>query len=318
MKLLSLIHNEWIKIFNRPRTWIFFIIPLLIMLGVTIYDKVNNDNEQREWKQEVQAEVKQLEKDLEEAKKSGVGAEQAVSYLESDIKKKEYALENNISPYEKTTWTFIKEFAPISSLLGLFVIIVASDIVSNEFSKGTIKMLLIRPFSRWKILLSKFLATLGFAITLWLVTLFFMWVIGGFAYGFGGFSQPHIIVDSDGAATEQTLSNYVLSTIGLEVIELTVLVTLSFMISTIFISNAIAIGIAMLVSFMGSTFVMLFQSKDWIKYSLFANMDLTQFLNKEFLIEGLTLPFSLSVLAVYTALMLAVTFMIFQKRDVKS
>ncbi|MFC7371469.1 ABC transporter permease [Fictibacillus iocasae] len=317
--MLSLLQNEFVKIFNRPRTWVFFILPLVIMLGVTIYSKVTDESMNRDWKQEVRAEIKQSEKDLEEAKKNGAGGEDYVQIIEGDIKQKQYALDNNLSPYEKTTWTFMKEFVPISSLLGLFVIVVASDIVSSEFSKGTIKMLLIRPFSRWKILLSKFLATLLFAILLWFVTLFFMWMIGGVAYGFGGFSQPHFIQNAEGVWKEQAISTYVLANIGLEIIELAVLVTLSFMISTLFFSNSVAIGLAMLVMFTGGTIVQLLQSKEWVKYTLFANMDLTQFLNKDFMvIDDLTMPFSLAVLAVYTALMLAITFTVFQKRDVKS
>ncbi|MFD1359216.1 ABC transporter permease [Fictibacillus halophilus] len=319
MKWLSLLTNEWIKIFSRIRTWIFIALPILIIIGVAVYDKVTTDAEVNEnWKQELSQQMEDDKKALEDAKKDG-GDDFYVDMLESNIKQNEYAIENDISPYEKTTWKYMKEMAPISSLIGLFVIVVASDIVSSEFSKGTIKMLLIRPYSRWKILLSKFLATLGFAFVMWLVVIATTWLVGGFAYGFGGIDQSYLVVTDNQEVRERTVVEYVFANIGVEFIELTALVALSFMISTLFMSNSVAIGVAMFTMFAGNTIVMLLANKDWIIYTLFANMDLSTLIDgQNQLIKDLTLPFSISMLAIYTAVMLAITFTVFQKRDVKA
>ncbi|MFE1242787.1 ABC transporter permease [Fictibacillus sp. NPDC058756] len=319
MKWLSLLTNEWIKIFSRIRTWIFIALPILIIIGVAVYDKVATDAEVNEnWKQELKQTTEEDKKALEEAKKNEDDAFY-IEMLESNIKQNEYAIENDISPYEKTTWKYMKEMAPISSLIGLFVIVVASDIVSSEFSKGTIKMLLIRPYSRWKILLSKFLATLGFAFVMWLVVIATTWLVGGLAYGFGGIDQSYLVVTDNQEVRERTVVEYVFANIGVEFIELTALVALSFMISTLFLSNSVAIGVAMFTMFAGNTIVMLLANKDWIIYTLFANMDLSTLIDgQNQLIKDLTLPFSISMLAFYTAVMLAITFTVFQKRDVKA
>jgi ABC-2 type transport system permease protein len=319
MKWLSLLTNEWIKIFSRVRTWIFIALPILIIIGVAVYDKVATDAEVNEnWKQELIQTTEDDKKALAEAKKNEEDAFY-IDMLESNIKQNEYAIENDISPYEKTTWKFMKEMAPISSLIGLFVIVVASDIVSSEFSKGTIKMLLIRPYSRWKILLSKFLATLGFAFVMWLVVIATTWLVGGLAYGFGGIDQTYLVVTDTQEVRERTVVEYVFANIGVEFIELTALVALSFMISTLFMSNSVAIGVAMFTMFAGNTIVMLLATKDWIIYTLFANMDLSTLIDgQNQLIDDLTLPFSISMLAIYTAVMLAITFTVFQKRDVKA
>lgn len=319
MKWLSLLTNEWIKIFSRVRTWIFIALPILIIIGVAVYDKVATDAEVNEnWKQDLTQTLEDDKKALEDAKKNNEN-EIYIDMLESNIKQNEYAIENDISPNEKTTWKFMKEMAPISSLIGLFVIVVASDIVSSEFSKGTIKMLLIRPYSRWKILLSKFLATLGFAFVMWLVVIATTWLVGGLAYGFGGIDQTYLVVTDTQEVRERTVVEYVFANIGVEFIELTALVALSFMISTLFMSNSVAIGVAMFTMFAGNTIVMLLATKDWIIYTLFANMDLSTLIDgQNQLIDDLTLPFSISMLAIYTALMLAITFTVFQKRDVKA
>lgn len=319
MKWLSLLTNEWIKIFSRMRTWIFLALPIIIIIGVAVYDKVTTDEEvNNNWKQELTQTTNDDKKALEEAKKNG-DDEFYIEMLETNIKQNEYAIANNISPYETTTWQFMKDMAPISSLIGLFVIVVASDIVSSEFAKGTIKMLLIRPYSRWKILLSKFLATLGFAFVMWFVVIAATWLVGGLAYGFGGMDQSYLIVTEDQQVKERLIVEYVFANIGVEFIELTALVALSFMISTLFMSNSVAIGVAMFTLFAGNTIVMLLANKDWIVYTLFANMDLSVLIDgQNQMIKDLTLPFSISVLAVYTAVMLAITFTVFQKRDVKA
>lgn len=319
MKWLSLLTNEWIKIFSRVRTWIFIALPILIIIGVAVYDKVATDAEVNEnWKQDLTQTLEDDKKALEDAKKNNEN-EIYIDMLESNIKQNEYAIENDISPNEKTTWKFMKEMAPLSSLIGLFVIVVASDIVSSEFSKGTIKMLLIRPYSRWKILLSKFLATLGFAFVMWLVVIATTWLVGGLAYGFGGIDQTYLVVTDTQEVRERTVVEYVFANIGVEFIELTALVALSFMISTLFMSNSVAIGVAMFTMFAGNTIVMLLATKDWIIYTLFANMDLSTLIDgQNQLIDDLTLPFSISMLAIYTAVMLAITFTVFQKRDVKA
>lgn len=319
MKWLSLLTNEWIKIFSRTRTWIFLALPIVIIIGIAVYDKVTTEVEVNEnWKQELTQTVKDDQKALDDAKKNDDNAIY-IDSLESAIKQNEYAIANDISPYETTAWQFMKDMAWISSFIGLFVIVVASDIVSNEFAKGTIKMLLIRPYSRWKILLSKFVATLGFAFVMWLVVIVATWLVGGLAYGFGGMDQSYLITAEDGQVKERLIVEYVFANIGVEFIELTALVAMSFMISTLFMSNSVAIGVAMFTLFAGNTIVMLLATKDWVIYTLFANMDLSVLIDgQNQLVKDLTLPFSISVLAVYTVIMLAITFTVFQKRDVKA
>jgi ABC-2 type transport system permease protein len=112
---------------------------------------------------------------------------------------------------------------------------------------------------------------------------------------------------------------YVFANIGVEFIELTALVAMSFMISTLFMSNSVAIGVALFTMFAGNTIVALLATKDWVIYTLFANMDLSVLIDgQNQMVKDLTLPFSISVLAVYTVIMLAITFTVFQKRDVKA
>ncbi|SFE87115.1 ABC-2 type transport system permease protein [Bacillus sp. OV194] len=318
MKFLSLVTNEWVKIFSRVRTWVFIALPILIVLSVAIYGKVTEDESVKaNWKQELTDQNKELKKEIAQAKKDKTPKMFRES-LETEYKQNQYSIKHDISPYETTSWKFMKDFSPLSSLLGLFVIVVASDIVATEFAKGTVKMLLIRPYSRWKILLSKLLATLGFAFLLWIVLIVSTWLIGSVFYGFGGMDQPYL-TNVDGVVQEKSISHYVLANMGLEFIEFAVLVALAFMISTLFYSSSVAIGVSMFVMFAGNILTTIFSGKSWAKYTLFPNMDLTQYLDEGMqLVKGMSLSFSLGMLAAYTAVFLVITFAVFQKRDVRS
>ena len=83
------------------------------------------------------------------------------------------------------------------SQFGLFLIVVivmiAGTIVSEEFNKGTIKLLLVKPYKRSKILLSKFLTTLIMIAFVIVVTLIMQILIGGVLFGFDSLSEPVVV-----------------------------------------------------------------------------------------------------------------------------
>ncbi|MGV2805439.1 ABC transporter permease subunit, partial [Clostridium perfringens] len=61
-----------------------------------------------------------------------------------------------------TVFTWTESFTIYLSTI--FTVIIAADIVAGEFAGGTIKLLLIRPWSRGKILLSKFTSLILFGL----------------------------------------------------------------------------------------------------------------------------------------------------------
>ena len=71
----------------------------------------------------------------------------------------------------------------------------AGVIVSEEFSKGTIKLLLIKPYKRSTILASKFITSIIVAIIVILLVLLMQFVVGGLIQGFDSFRNPTIIYD---------------------------------------------------------------------------------------------------------------------------
>ena len=198
------------------------------------------------------------------------------------------------------------------SLITVFAVVVAADSVAGEFTWGTIKLLLIRPWSRSTILLSKYVATLLFAlfftVSAFIVTLLFNMLI----FGLG-----------DSALSSTGLSNweYALRFYLLQFITLIMIVTFGFTMSSAFRSGGLAIGLSIVFLFAGSMITNLFAlaNKAWVKYVLFVHLDLTGYVDGgsgPIYSHPMTLGFSLAVLAVYFVLFNAVSWTVFRKRDV--
>lgn len=311
--MLNLIQNENMKIYRRARTWILVLMLIAITATGAILSKKLSPGPAAgdDWRAEVS---KTLERDkgfLAEAK-----LEIERKEWESRIAVAEYQLEHDIPPSSKTLWGGVLEASGMISIVTIFTVIIAGEIVAGEFTWGTIKLLLIRPASRSKILLSKYITTLMFSLLLLVILFIAAFVVNGFLYGFDNIGLPYVHVDSTGAATESNMLTHVIGTFGLQCVELIMTVTLAFMISTVFRSSSLSIGISMFVMFAGSGIAMLLSRFSWGKYFLFANTNLTQYIEGRPLMEGMTLSFSITVLIVYFILFNVSSWLLFNKRDV--
>jgi ABC-2 type transport system permease protein len=215
-------------------------------------------------------------------------------------------------------WDGIYGSADLIILITLFAVIVAGDSLAGEFSSGTIKLLLIRPSNRLKILVSKYLSTILFGLGL-LVTLFIISVlVNGILYQFGSMDLPLITTNEDGQVVEKNMVANLWKTYLLNVISTVMFVTMAFMISAAFRSSAMAIGISIFALFAGHMLLEVLQRYEWSKYLLFANTDLSQYLSGAPFQEGMTLAFSITVLIVYFVIFNLVSWIVFTKRDVAS
>lgn len=311
--MFNLVQNENMKIYRRIRTWILIALIVVVTAGASVIvykvkDIVSGDS----WKADVQ---RQIEQDKTMAADKSM-PQAARDQFESNVKVGEYRLQHDIPPADNNVWSGVKDMGALITLVTIFTIIVAADIVAGEFGGGTIKLLLIRPASRSKILLSKYLSTLLFSLVL-LVTLFVSaFIVNGILYGFTGVDLPYVYASKDGVVHEGSMLAHTLGIYGLSCIQLLMMVTLAFMISTVFRSSSLAIGISMLLLLVGSSINFLIFKYSWMKYWLFMNTDLTPYLNGMPPAEGMTMTFSIIVLAVYFIVFNALSWTIFNKRDV--
>lgn len=310
--LWALLLNENMKIYYRKRTWILASILLLLVVGLGFIEHHSQPEvSQTQWKAKAHH---QIQVDQMEMKKSSPVLR---SNLNHQIIQLQYDLKHNVFPYEKNSWTFMKDATVLVMVITLFAVIVSSDIVSSEFTWGSIKMLMVRPHHRWRILLSKYLASILFTILLFLELIVLSWVMGGFLFGFGSFHYTNIIVSDSSHVIKQIASVHSLEDYGLRFLHTMMIISIAFMISTLFRSSGLAIGISIFLLFAVNLAGPFLSVYEWTKYLPFLNFDLSQYLNGNHgLIKGMTLSFSLLMDFLYWLVFMIVTWLIFQKRDI--
>ena len=284
------------------------------------------------WKYKTVVEMKNAEseiKNLDESKKSGVYVDSNEYKNYEEIKvKSEYRLQNNIKfdISENTSWINSGEFnfwsvfcttTMICSFIGLLVIIIAGGIVSSEFSGGTIKFLLINPVKRWKILVSKYVTTITFGYILIIITYIISAVMSLTVFGADNLSASFISV-SDGVVKEIPGFLYVFKNYMLGSVEIVVMSSLAFAISSVARSSALAIGISVMAYFGGNT-VMLILSQlniSWARYLIWANVDLSGIMEGSGMFMGQTLTSAFAVIAVHMVIFLMIAWDGFTRREV--
>ena len=119
---------------------------------------------------------------------------------------------------------------------GLFTIIIAAGIVASEFNWGTIKLLLIRPIKRGKILVSKYMTVLLFGLLHDSIS-YLAFLDPTRALIFGLPDNPSTVFNYyQGVITEQSMPfTHLLIYYGLQSIGTFMLATMAFMISAVFL-----------------------------------------------------------------------------------
>ena len=209
----SLIFNESIKALHKKRTYISFILIFflvpLIILAI------------------------------------GSGAE----YLENKIYGQ---LNDSFIVFGSLTNGYLASYLIIAILTGqmpFLATIVASEIVSGEYSKGTFRMYLSRPVSRNMILLSKLTIVISYTIILMFFFVFYTLLISSLFLGVGDLAVFHLglLFLSDGDIIWRFFLAFIISTMVMITIS-----NLCFMLSTFFKNSVTPIIITISTVFIGS------------------------------------------------------------------
>lgn len=311
--MLKLIQNEWMKLWHKKGTWAMVAMLILVILvpgAIMKYYEVKSTDEgswQELEQQAIQANKEMLASDdlMEEDK----------ARYEEQIAISEYRLANDApSQKDNSLASFMSFTSGMLTLVTLFTVITAASIVSSEFSTGTIKMLLTRPMSRAKVLTSKLLSTFLFGLFLYAVNVVVSALVGLILFGMGTGVELEIV---NGQVVEKAVwgdltYHYLLSSGDF------VMSTLfAFLVGSVFRSSSLAIGLTMFLSFTGGMIVMFLSRYDIVKYIWLTHSDLTQYEHGGgSMIADVTMPFSLTVLAVYAFLFLVISYTTFMKRDI--
>ncbi|WP_261129768.1 ABC transporter permease [Bacillus sp. Marseille-Q3570] len=312
--MISLIRNELMKMFQKKSSWIYLIIIVIAVIAGGIIYNIASGEPDENWRASLQAEIEQLQQHADET------SEGEQQYINEQIQQKQKYLDQDVNPDAVSNWHFMNDVVyGITMLVTLLSVIVASASVSSEFTDGTIKQLLIRPHQRWAILLSKYLSIIIYSLILVFTLIVSGYLVGLITFGNGEFTAKIFEMAIDGEKEAAVGPQFFLK-IAYFLPSLLVITAIAFMLSTLFKSQALAVGIGIFVLFLSSTLggliVFLAEKYEWAKYLIFPHLDLTIYALQDKILGDVTLPISLLILSVYYAVFMILTFVFFQKRDI--
>ncbi len=176
--------------------------------------------------------------------------------VEKEYKEAKYKLDNKMYGNDKDISLIEMLNSSVTTpifLVIIAVIMIAGSIMADEYSKGTIKQLLLRPYTRSQILFSKFITALLVSIMFLLFYILSEVIIYGFITGYKELSLPIVMYDYN-------LSKVVLISawkyIGLYILALlpfyVILLSVAFLIGSTIGSSVVAFIVAFVTYFFGN------------------------------------------------------------------
>lgn len=235
-----------------------------------------------------------------------------------------YALQtgNNIQKVDDSRGILQNVYNEYGLFIIIMIIIIAGTIVSSEFEKGTIKLLLVKPYSRIKILLAKYIVVLLTVVVAMLAVIVIQLLLGGLFFGFDSLSIPVVQYDFNAGKLIEMNNFQYLGIQSLAILpEFILIATIAFMISTLSTNSALAITISLLGYMAGgiiNTVALSFNVK-FLKFFISMNWELGQYLFGGLpQLESMSFGFSIITCIVYFLLFIIPTFVIFKKKNVKN
>lgn len=248
---------------------------------------------------------------------------QYIEYMKNNANNK-YIIDNKVDINSPKTTRNLLINTLSDNFLFIMIIVAAGagSIVSTEFDKGTIKLLLIRPYSRNKILLSKYIVSMFMIIFAILSAFIMQLIVGGIFFGFSSLNIPVIIYNFvQNKVTHINLFKYIFDNVLAVLPEFILLATLAFAISTI--TNVSTLGVALPIVGVGAAdiinLIAINRNIIPLKYFVALNWNFTNYLYggvNSF--PTLSIPFSILICAIYFLIMIITAFIVFNKRNIKN
>ena len=247
--------------------------------------------------------------------------ENRLQFLKENMSIHEYVLEHEQDVLnEHTLRAVLMNFSgEFGIFILIYVIMLAGSIVSEEYSRGTIKYLFTKPFKRRTILTSKLLIVILFIPLIMLFMSLIEILIGGIILGFDSIHVPIILYTSGGIVSYSTIK-YLLLLLFSSLPIYYVIGILAFMISTVTLSTSAAITISFLFYLLGNVIsnLALIYSFPIFKFFVSLYWDFSYLVTLQSQPFGASIFTSILVVLAYIFIMLCIAYVFFIKKDVKN
>lgn len=239
-------------------------------------------------------------------------------------------LKTDTKPIQSSSFLGLMESSVSSlGLLSIMLVVIASNSIANEFSTGTIKLLLITPHKRKKIFWAKAVLLVEVSAIAAAAAFLLSFLISGAYTGFSGIGSMQVI-SLFGKVMNVPYLIYILFLYLLSMLPVLTYGALALMMSAVTRKSGVSIAITLVLLYGGNIIMSLLvafsKSKvlPGVKFLLFANTSLEKYLSSSsataqigVLDSTMTLGFSVVILFVYMACFLWIARDSFCRRDVK-
>ncbi len=237
-------------------------------------------------------------------------------YLDNNIKPLTFQNKMLMTPYSARQAMNNSYFMAIISLI--ITAILCGGIVASEHKNGTIRLLLTKPYKRYKILLSKLIVMIGTFLIVYLLGILLTYLLGGIMYGFDNYNIP-LVFNNSGVITEVPYLLFTLKNTLYEIVISLLFLVILFGLSSITLLSTISVVIVLVLIFVsfGLSYIIYFnQIFTYIPLVLLNFYEVLYNPNNHFI--NINVGSSVLVAITYILVILFITFITYCKRDIKN
>lgn len=300
---------------------IIVVTSLLATMSGLFFDEGTKSFSKDNWEQEVNQEISVLQKEnaaLENKSELTFSETMEMEINKDNIERYTYHLKQNIiPPSHSSLFNNLNTASFLIVLVAILSVLVSSNMIPKEFEYGTIKNLISSPFSRTKILLSKYITIICFILFL----MFLMYItvaVSSFIF-FDIDRSQYLVFHSGDNYNHVTFWPYFLKVILFKFIYLLTINTLAFALSIYLKNSSLSIIITLAITFLSGPLVSFLSDKtQLVKFFLTENWDLTKYLptGSNPIIDSMSVQFSFIVIICYMSIMIIPAFFYFHKKDI--
>ncbi|GIQ69120.1 hypothetical protein DUZ99_10275 [Xylanibacillus composti] len=311
--MLALLQGEWLKI-RRQKVLAVVLLGLLVLtLGHGVIQAYQQPVPTSEpWQPALQSELERLEEQQQELNPGTlmyeVNRERMILY--------QYQLEHDMPPDNgRNVWSFVSDNHLLLAVVGLYLITMSVYVVASEYQQGTVKFLFLKPVAPLSVMISKW----TLIVTLAFVAISFVfaasYLTGLVLLGTSGPTEMLVVAGDEVVVQNAAFAS--LRQFAWTGVEILVYCAGAFTLACVLRSVAVATAVSLFLYYSGELVARLLAARfEWAKYLLFANLDLNAYFEGRPMAEGLTLPFSLTLLLVHLALFALVVYKSVHNKDV--
>ena len=214
------------------------------------------------------------------------------------------------------------QFLEYSIFVAMFAVLLGGWLMASEFQQGTIRLLMIRPKTRTKILMAKFLAAFVISLGIYAVGSLFNLLTNGACFGFSDFAHPNYTISGEINFFAYYLPKFLACMMPI-ILAFTVAFMLSVVIKNVAVSIVVPIACFIGSSILMNIFVYSSRAMNWIAYTPIPFIQMSSFFTqystiKQAIQRGipLNLGYGIMMLLVLSAVCTIISIFTFKRRDI--